>query len=89
LRGFPVESTDRPPCRHLIRLLGDGPTGMGWKVNHKRCPGLCDHTHDTCSLDFIDPATGAFVYYSNGRRGRTIAEEHHQRITELNTTALA
>ncbi|MFI0779416.1 hypothetical protein [Streptomyces sp. NPDC021212] len=56
----------------------------------RRLPaGQCDHDHDTCNIDFIDPATGAFVYYSNGRWGRTATEEHHQRIADLNATALA
>ncbi|MFG2713431.1 hypothetical protein ACGFX2_23145 [Streptomyces goshikiensis] len=42
--SFRLEATDGPPCPHLIRLLGDGPTGLGWEVDHKTCTCSCDHS---------------------------------------------
>ncbi|MFI1016006.1 erythromycin esterase family protein [Streptomyces sp. NPDC020965] len=69
--GYRMEATDGPPCPDLIRLLGDGPTGAGWQVTHKRCTCRCDHEHDSCTVDFLDPPTGIAIHYSNGRWGRT------------------
>ncbi|MFI2031861.1 hypothetical protein [Streptomyces buecherae] len=85
--GYRLEATDGPPCPDLIRLLGEGPTGAGWQVTHKRCTCLCDHEHDTCSVDFVDPVTGIGIYYDNGRWGRTADEDHHQKVAELNAMA--
>ncbi|WP_189710695.1 hypothetical protein [Streptomyces anandii] len=64
--GFRLEATDGPPRPDPVRLLGDGPTGLGWEVDHKTCACLCDHIRGGCNIDFRDPATGYFVYYSNG-----------------------
>ncbi|MER6734670.1 hypothetical protein [Streptomyces puniciscabiei] len=86
---FCLESTDGPPCPDIIRLFGDGPTGVGWRVDRKRCTCLCDHDHDSCNINFIDPSTEAFVYYTNGRWNRAPAEAQRQRIADLNATALA
>ncbi|MEU5403580.1 hypothetical protein ABZ348_30310 [Streptomyces sp. NPDC005963] len=57
---------------------------MGGQVTHKRWTCLCDHEHDTCSVDFLDLPTGTAVHYGNGRRGRTADRDHHQHMTELN-----
>ncbi|MEU7160361.1 hypothetical protein [Streptomyces chrestomyceticus] len=81
---FRLEATDGPPCPDLIRLLGDGPTGLGWRVEHKMCTCRCDHTHGTCNIDFRDPATGKVVQYSNGKWGRTTDDSHP--LDELNET---
>ncbi|MEV5880516.1 hypothetical protein AB0L75_41340 [Streptomyces sp. NPDC052101] len=67
---FCLETTDGPPCPDIIRLLGDGPTGMGWKVDRKRCTCLCDHNHDSCTINFIAPTTEALVHYTNGQWNR-------------------
>ncbi|MFI5619723.1 hypothetical protein [Streptomyces sp. NPDC051567] len=72
--SFRLETTDGPQCPELIRLLGDGPTGLGWEVDHKTCTCLCDHPHSGmgCNIDFREPTMGQFVYYSNARWGRTL-----------------
>ncbi|NEA20662.1 hypothetical protein [Streptomyces halstedii] len=85
--GYRMEATDGPPCPELIRLLGDGPTGAGWQVTHKRCTCRCDHEHDSCTVDFLDPATGIAVRYSNGRWGRTADKSYELRMAELNAKA--
>jgi hypothetical protein len=84
-----LETTDGPPCPDLLRLLGDGPTGLGWEVDHKRCTCLCDHTHSDvgCNIDFRDPTTGRFVYYSNAKWGRTLDDDRCERIAEMNRAA--
>jgi hypothetical protein len=89
--GVRLETTDGPPCPDLIRLLGDGPTGLGWEVDHKRCTCLCDHTHADvgCNIDFREPATGRFVYYSNTKWGRTLDDRRRRTVAEMNTAALA
>ncbi|MCL3998202.1 hypothetical protein [Streptomyces lavenduligriseus] len=89
--GVRLETTDGPPCPDLIRLLGDGPTGLGWEVAHKRCTCLCDHIHSDvgCNIDFREPTTGRFVYYSNAKRGRTLDDHPRQRSAEENRTAFA
>ncbi|WP_223778811.1 hypothetical protein [Streptomyces sp. 135] len=86
-----LETTDGPPCPDLIRLLCDGPTGLGWEVEHKRCTCLCDHTHADigCNIDFCEPATGRSVYYSNAKWGRTLDDRRRERIAELNREAFA
>ncbi|MFI1015995.1 hypothetical protein [Streptomyces sp. NPDC020965] len=83
-RGRPA---DGPPCPDLIRLLGDGPTGTGWQITHKRCTCRCDHEHDTCTVNFLDPPTGIAIHYSNGRWGRTANHAHHQQMAEVNDKA--
>uniref|UniRef100_UPI002F91064D hypothetical protein n=1 Tax=Streptomyces sp. NBC_01553 TaxID=2975877 RepID=UPI002F91064D len=85
--GYRMEATDGPPCPDLIRLLGDGPTGAGWKVTHKRCTCRCDHEHDSCTVDFLDPPTGIAIHYGNGLWGRTADQARHQRLAELNDNA--
>lgn len=85
--GYRMEATDGPPCPDLIRLLGDGPTGAGWQVTHKRCTCRCDHEHDHCTVDFLDPPSGIAVRYGNGRWGRTADKDHDQRMEELNAQA--
>jgi hypothetical protein len=79
--GFRLETTDGPPCPDLIRLLATGPTALGWEVEHKQCTCLCDHSHrgSGCSIDFRDPATGRYIYYSNGKWGRTDRDGPRQR----------
>ncbi|WP_369181018.1 hypothetical protein [Streptomyces mutabilis] len=86
-----LETTDGPPCPDLIRLLGDGPTGLGWEVEHKRCTCLCDHTHADvgCNVDFREPTTGRSVYYSNTKWGRTLDDQRRERIADLNREAFA
>ncbi|MFJ9265230.1 hypothetical protein ACIRP4_33775 [Streptomyces bacillaris] len=83
--GYRMEATDGPPCPELIRLLGSGPTGAGWQVTHKRCACRCDH--DSCTVDFLDPATGIDVRYGNGRWGRTADKRYELRMAELNAKA--
>jgi hypothetical protein len=85
--GFRPEATDGPPCPELIRLLGDGPTGLGWEADHKACTCLCDHIRGGCHIDFRDPATGYFVYYSNGKWGRTNDERHRGFMVDANRDA--
>ncbi|MFI6730133.1 hypothetical protein [Streptomyces atratus] len=87
--GFRLETTDGPPCPDLIRLLGDGPTGLGWEVDHKRCTCLCDHTHADvgCNIDFREPSTGELVYYSNTKWGRTLDDRRRKTIAEMNRAA--
>jgi hypothetical protein len=89
--GVRLETTDGPPCPDLIRLLGHGPTGLGWEVDHKRCTCLCDHTHSDvgCNIDFREPTTGCFVYYSNAKWGRTLDDCRRKTIAEMNHTAFA
>ncbi|MEU0634454.1 hypothetical protein [Streptomyces sp. NPDC005989] len=89
--GFRLETTDGPPCPDLIRLLGDGPTGLGWEVDHKRCTCLCDHTHADvgCSIDFREPSTGELAYYSNTKWGRTLDDRLRETIAEMNRAAFA
>jgi hypothetical protein len=91
LKGFRLETTDGPPCPDLIRLLGDGPTGLGWEVDHKRCTCLCDHSHADvgCNIDFRLPITGEFVYYSNAKWGRTLDNRRRTILAELNRAAFA
>lgn len=86
-----LETTDGPPCPDLIRLLGDGPTGLGWEVEHKRCTCLCDHTHADvgCNVDFREPTTGRSVYYANTKWGRTLDDQRRERIADLNREAFA
>ncbi|MBO1332560.1 hypothetical protein [Streptomyces sp. VRA16 Mangrove soil] len=83
-----LEATDGPSCPDLVRLLGHGPTAMGWTVSHKSCTCPCDHEHGSCTIDFHDPRTGASIYYTNGRWRRTLTLRHLQRTRELNTAAL-
>ncbi len=73
-KGVRLETTDGPPCPDLIRLLSDGPCGLGWKVENKVSTCLCDHSHASveCTVDFRDPATGQPVWYSNLKWGRTL-----------------
>ncbi|MBV1957268.1 hypothetical protein ACFT43_23180 [Streptomyces albidoflavus] len=85
--GYRMEATDGPPCPELIRLLGDGPTGAVWHVTHKRCTYRCDHEHDSCTVDFLAPATGIAVHYGNGRWGRTADKRDELRMAELNAKA--
>ncbi|MEF3119239.1 hypothetical protein [Streptomyces chrestomyceticus] len=85
--AFRLEVTDGPPCPDLVRLLGDGPTGLGWQVEHKMCTCRCDHIRGGCHIDFRDPATGLEVQYSNGKWGRTTDDRHA--LDELNETAFA
>uniref|UniRef100_UPI002F90D842 hypothetical protein n=1 Tax=Streptomyces sp. NBC_01592 TaxID=2975889 RepID=UPI002F90D842 len=89
--GFRLETIDGPPCPDLIRLLGDGPTGLGWEVDHKRCTCLCDHTHADvgCGIDFREPSTGELVYYSNTKWGRTLDDRRREAIAEMNRAAFA
>ncbi|MFF2518877.1 hypothetical protein [Streptomyces sp. NPDC058086] len=87
--GFRLEVTDGPPCPDLVRFLGDGPTGLGWEVDHKTCTCLCDHVRGGCNIDFRDPATGCFVYYSNGKWGRTNDERHRSFMAAANHDAFA
>ncbi|MFJ6053614.1 hypothetical protein [Streptomyces sp. NPDC092307] len=89
--SFRLETTDGPPCPELTRLLGDGPTGLGWRIDHKSCTCLCDHSHSGlgCTIDFLEPTTGQFVYYSNLKWGRTHSDRRRQTITELNRLAFA
>src|SRR4051812_17966518 len=42
--GIRLETTDGPPCPDLIQLLTDGPCALGWRVEHKVCTCLCDHS---------------------------------------------
>ncbi|MGW2688913.1 hypothetical protein ACWC6I_37865 [Streptomyces sp. NPDC001414] len=87
--NFRLETTDGPPCPDLIRLLGNGPTGLGWEVDDKSCTCLCDHTHTAvgCNIDFREPATGRFVYYFNTKWGRTLDDRRRQTISEMNRAA--
>lgn len=89
--SFRLEATDGPRCPELIRLLGNGPTGLGWEVEHKSCTCLCDHSHSGmgCTIDFREPDTGQFVYYSNLKWGRSLSERRRRTITELNSLAFA
>ncbi|MEU3401355.1 hypothetical protein [Streptomyces filamentosus] len=89
--SFRLETTDGPLCPDLIRLLGDGPTGLGWKIGPKSCTCLCDHPHTGmgCTIDFVVPATGQLVYYSNLKWRHTLSDHGHQAITDLNRLALA
>ncbi|MGW8780216.1 hypothetical protein ACWGNM_19460, partial [Streptomyces sp. NPDC055796] len=89
--SFRLETTDGPPCPDFIRLLGDGPTGLGWRVDHKSCTCLCDHTHSGmgCTIDFLEPTTGQFVYYSNLKWNHTSSDRRSQSITDLNRLAFA
>ncbi|MFL4909388.1 hypothetical protein ACJ6WF_40950 [Streptomyces sp. MMS24-I2-30] len=89
--SFRLETTDGPPCPDIIRLLGDGPTALGWKVDHKSCTCLCDHTHSGmgCTIDFLEPTTGQFVYYSNLKWKHTHSDRRSQSITDLNRLAFA
>ncbi|MFE0773337.1 hypothetical protein [Streptomyces sp. NPDC058861] len=89
--SFRLETTDGPPCPELIRLLGDGPTGLGWKTDEKSCTCLCDHSHSGigCTIDFLEPTTGRFVYYSNLKWGRRTPRDRRQTVTELNRLAFA
>ncbi|MER6105099.1 hypothetical protein ABT115_22955 [Streptomyces sp. NPDC001832] len=41
-----------------------------------------------CNIDFLEPTTGQFVYYSNLKWGRTLSDRR-QTITELNRLAFA
>ncbi|MFI8880247.1 hypothetical protein [Streptomyces sp. NPDC055243] len=88
-KGFRMETTDGPPCPDLIRLLGDGPTGLGWVVDRKVCTCLCDHFHADvgCNISFRMPATGGVVYYSNAKWGRTLDGKRKAIIAELNQAA--
>ncbi|MER5561171.1 hypothetical protein ABT071_21460 [Streptomyces sp. NPDC002506] len=90
--GFRLETTDGPPCPDLIRLLGHGPTGLGWEVRQKRCTCLCDHTHGDvgCNVTFQEPSTGKLVYYSNGKWGRMLDDaRRRETITEMNHAAFS
>ncbi|MFE5885505.1 hypothetical protein [Streptomyces hydrogenans] len=89
--SFRLETTDGPPCPSLIRLLGDGPTGLGWKIGPKSCTCLCDHPHTGmgCTIDFLEPATGRLVYYSNLKWGHTLSDRSHQEVIALNRLAFA
>ncbi|MGW6454389.1 hypothetical protein ACWF94_00425 [Streptomyces sp. NPDC055078] len=84
-----LETTDGPPCPDLIHLFGDGPTGLGWQVDHKQCTCLCDHIHTGtgCNVDFRDPVSGRSVHYSNGKWGRTLDDQRSRRVREMNRTA--
>ncbi|MFD9517877.1 hypothetical protein [Streptomyces sp. NPDC059979] len=42
-----------------------------------------------CTIDFREPTTGQFVYYSNLKWGRTLSDHRRQTITELNRLAFA
>lgn len=91
VKGFRLETTDGPSCPDLVRLLGDGPTGLGWEVDDRRCTCLCDHTHghEGCNIDFRVPVTGEFVYYSNAKWGRTLDDRRRTVVAELNRAAFA
>ncbi|MFF8994061.1 hypothetical protein ACF09H_29870 [Streptomyces sp. NPDC014983] len=86
-----LETTDGPPCPDLIRLLSNGPTGLGWEVRNKRCTCLCDHIHADvgCDIDFCEPDTGRSVYYSNAKWGRTLDDRRREKIAEMNREVFA
>lgn len=79
-KGIHLETTDGPPCPDLIRLLTDGPCGLGWAVENKVCTCLCDHSHASagCAVDFRDPATGRLVWYSNLKWGHPLDDGRPQ-----------
>ncbi|MBP5859151.1 MULTISPECIES: hypothetical protein [Streptomyces] len=83
--GVRLETTDGPPCPDLIRLLTDGPCGLGWKVEYKVCTCLGDHSHASvgCTIDFRDPATGRPVWYSNLKWGRTLDNDRGETVARL------
>ncbi|MCT9093927.1 hypothetical protein N4G70_34480 [Streptomyces sp. ASQP_92] len=90
--GIRLETTDGPPCPDLIRLVGHGPTGLGWQVERKRCTCLCDHPHGDvgCNITFREPSTGKLVYYSNGKWGRTLDDPRRREdIAEMNQAAFS
>ncbi|MFJ1708530.1 hypothetical protein [Kitasatospora sp. NPDC088346] len=72
--GLRLEALDGPPCPDLVRLLGDGPCGVGWqaRIDWCGCPG--GTVGSNCSVDFRDPGDGRVVYYSN-RRVRRSAQD--------------
>ncbi|KNE78680.1 hypothetical protein AB0B04_18525 [Streptomyces xinghaiensis] len=89
--GVRLETTDGPPCPDLIRLLTEGPCGLGWEVENKVCTCLCDHSHARvgCTVDFRDPVTGRPVWYSNLKWGRTLDDRRREAVAGLNSAAFA
>ncbi|WP_331741389.1 hypothetical protein OG760_37500 (plasmid) [Streptomyces sp. NBC_00963] len=89
--AFRLETTDGPPCPDLIRPFNDGPTGLGWSVDHKRCTCLCDHAHTDvgCNIDFQEPSTGELVHYSNTKWDRTLDDRRRRTIVERNNAAFS
>ncbi|MET8816426.1 hypothetical protein ABZW47_31050 [Streptomyces sp. NPDC004549] len=85
-KGVRLETTDGPPCPDLIRLLTQGPCGLGWRVKDKTCTCLCDHSHASvgCTVHFEDPATGLPVWYANLKWGRTLDERRLETVAGLN-----
>ncbi|MEE1774859.1 hypothetical protein PUR25_01985 [Streptomyces sp. JV181] len=84
-RGLRLETTDGPPCSDLVRLLTQGPCGLGWEVTAKTCTCRCDHPHTStgCSVDFLDPATGQPVWYSNLKWNRTLDDNRVETLARL------
>ncbi|MFE1754615.1 hypothetical protein ACFW88_29405 [Streptomyces anandii] len=66
---------------------GLGWAGLGWEVDHKTCACLSDPIGGGFNIDFRDPATGYFVYYSNGMWSRTNYERHHSFLADANRDA--
>ncbi|MFD8290946.1 hypothetical protein ACFV2B_22370 [Streptomyces lavendulae] len=42
-----------------------------------------------CTIDFLEPTTGQFVYYSNLKWNQTHSDRRSQTITALNRLAFA
>lgn len=64
---------------------------MGWKIGPKSCTCLCDHPHTGrgCTIDFLEPATGWLVYYSNLKWDHALSDHSHKDVTALNRLAFA
>ncbi|MEU6973803.1 hypothetical protein AB0A71_39975 [Kitasatospora aureofaciens] len=73
--GLQLETTDGPPCPELVRLLCEGPWGLGWQAEHTWC--TCGSAAPQgCRIDFRLPG-GRRVDYSNLHWGRTNDERRH------------
>ncbi|MEV7427742.1 hypothetical protein [Streptomyces sp. NPDC091212] len=83
--GRGLETTDGPPCPDLIRLLTQKLCGLGWEVIDRMCTCQCDHRHTAtgCTVNFLTPATGQPVWYSNLKWRRTREDLHVETLARL------